>query len=248
MSQVLWFIPTLFWMWMIYDCVRNDPEKNTWLWILIFLNVPGAIIYFLVRRLPLIDLPIPNYVKRWMRRRELWNAEAAAMNIGKAHQFVALGNLLCDLELFDRARNAYETALEKEPFNPQALWGTASLAMKNKNFETAKSHLETLLKLDPEYKYGDASLAYGKTLLALEELEAARVHLEKHLKLWKKPEAYLMLAKIHAKQGNSQEACRLVEMMLCNLRGSPEYHYRRNLHVVRDAQKFLRKFRYSPKG
>ncbi len=243
MLQVLWFIPTLFWMWMIYDCVRNDPDKNTWLWILIFLNVPGAIIYFLVRRLPLIDLPVPNYFSRWMRRRELWNAEAAAMNIGKAHQYVILGNLLCDLELFDRAADAYNTALEQEPSNAQALWGVASVEMKNKDFESAKWHLETLLKLEPEYKYGEASLAYGKTLLALQEFDAAKEHLEKHLQFWRKPEAYLMLAKIHAQQGNTQDARNLLEVMLRNLRGSPEYHYRRNLHLVREAKKLLRKLR-----
>ena len=228
---------------MIYDCVRNDPEQKTWLWILIFLNVPGAIIYFLVRRLPLIDFPVPNYFQRWMRRRELWNAEAAAMNIGKAHQFVILGNLLCDLELFDRAADAYKTALEKEPSNAQALWGIASVEMKNKNFESAKRHLETLLKLESDYNYGEASLSYGKTLLALQELDAAKVHLEKHLHLWRKPEAYLMLAKIHEQQGNTQEARNLVEVMLRNLRGSPEYHYRRNLHLVREAKKLLRKLR-----
>lgn len=241
MRQVLWFIPTFFWMWMIYDCVRNEPEKNTWLWILIFLNVPGAIIYFLVRRLPLIDLPVPNYFSRWMRRHELWSAEAAAMNIGKAHQFMLLGNLLYDLELFERAENAYKTALEKEPSNTQALWGVALIEMKNQDFEGAKRHLETLLKLDSDYKYGEASLAYGKTLMALQDLDAAQVHLEKHLQLWKKSEAYLMLAKIKAQQGNTQEARNLVEVMLCNLRGSPEYHYRRNLHLVREAKSFLRK-------
>lgn len=243
MTQVLWSIPTLFWMWMIYDCVRNDPDKNTWLWILIFLNVPGGIIYFLVRRLPLINLPVPNYFSRWRRRRELWNAEAAAMNIGNAHQYVILGNLLCDLELFDRAADAYNTALEQESSNAQALWGVASVEMKNEDFESANRHLETLLKLEPEYKYGEASLAYVKTLLALHKFDAAKEHLEKHLQFWRNPEAYLMLAKIHAQQGNTQDARNLVEVMLRNLRGSPEYHYRRNLHLVREAKKLLRKLR-----
>ena len=228
---------------MIYDCVRNDPEKNIWIWILIFLNVPGAIIYFLVRRLPLMNLPIPNYFTRWTRRREIWNAEAAAMNIGKAHQFVRLGNLLYDLKLFERATKAYETALEKEADNTQALWGIASIETKNKNFKNAKGHLEKLLKLDPEYKYGDASLLYIKTLLALGETDIAKVELEGNIKSWGKPEAYLMIAEIQGKQGHIEEAKNHIETMLRKLRGSPQYHYRRNQHLVRKAQKLLKTFK-----
>ncbi|MGK7875275.1 MAG: tetratricopeptide repeat protein [Xenococcaceae cyanobacterium] len=243
MLELLWLLPTIFWMWMIYDCVRNDPEKNTWLWILIFLNVPGAVIYFLVRRLPLIDLPIPNYFNRWTRRREVWNAEAAAMNIGKAHQFVLLGNLLFELELFHRAADAYNTALEKEPNNIQALWGAASIDTKNQNFESAKRHLEKLLELEPESKYGEASLLYIKTLLSLQERDAARVQLEENIKSWAKPEAYLMMAEIQAEQGNIQEARSHLEIMLRKLRGSPQFHYRRNQHLVRKANKLLRTLR-----
>jgi hypothetical protein len=93
MVQVLAFMTTGFWMLMIFDCVRNDPERNTWIWILIFLNFPGAVIYFLVRRLPQMNLPVPNYFKRWANRQQLWSAEAAVRHIGKAHQYVMLGNL-----------------------------------------------------------------------------------------------------------------------------------------------------------
>jgi len=225
---------------MIYECLRNDPERQIWIWLLIFLNFPGAVIYFLIRRLPHLNLPIPNYFARWTRNQELWQAEAAAINIGKAHQFVILGNLLYDVQRFERAANAYETALEKEPANDQALWGFARVALKQKNFEVAKTHLEKLLKIDPEYRQGDASLAYIETLLALQESDEAQTQLEEHLKYWRKSEAYLLLAEILAKKGEKQEARRHLQTMLHNLQGSPQYYYRQKQHLVRKGRKLLK--------
>lgn len=240
MSYFLWLLPTIFWIWAIIDCLTNDPERNTWIWLLIFLHFPGAVIYFIVRRLPNLNLPIPNYFSRWTRRQELWNAEAAAINIGKAHQFVLLGNLLYDLDRLERAENAYETALEKEPDNDQALWGAAQVAMRHNNFAKAKTHLETLLKIDREYKQGDASLAYIKTLLALQETDTAQEQLEEHLKYWRKSEAYFLLAEILAKKGQRKEARNHVETMLRNLQGSPSYYYRKHQHLVRKGRKLLK--------
>lgn len=229
-----------FWLLMIYDCVKNDPEKNTWLWLLIFLNVPGAIIYFLVRRLPQMDLPVNKYFGRWTRSRELWIAEANTRTIGKAHQFIIYGNLLCDVQMFDKAEEAYKTALEKEPKNLEALWGVALVAMQKNNFVVAKEHLQQLLALKDDYKYGDASLAYGQTLMELQDIEAAKPHLEKHLRSWGHPEAYMSLANILIKEGNSQEAARYLETMLSRIKASSYFHYRKNQHWVRKGEKLLR--------
>lgn len=240
MTQFIFFFTTVFWLLMIYDCVRNDPQKNQWLYLLIFLNFPGAVIYFLVRRLPQIDLPLPRYFARWTQRRELWMAEADARNIGKAHQYAVLGNLLCDMGIFDRAEVAYNTALEKEPKNIQALWGAAFIDMQNKKFTNAKEHLENLLKLEPEYKYGEASLAYGKVLVELQEKEAAKIHLQKHIKQWGHPEAYIMLATILSEEGDRSSACGHLETMIARVRGSSYYHYKRNRHWVTKGKKLLK--------
>src|SRR5882757_6703515 len=35
------------WVWMLIHCIRHDPERNLWLWILFIGNVPAALIYFL---------------------------------------------------------------------------------------------------------------------------------------------------------------------------------------------------------
>ncbi len=240
MIPVVTLIASGFWMLMIFDCVRNDPEKGTWLWILILLNIPGAVIYFLVRRLPYLHIPMPAQVKRWTYRSKLWDAEAAAKNIGNAHQFVALGNVLAESHQLDRALNAYDQALAKEPKNPHALWGTASIEMRRKRFADAKQRLETLLEEDLDYKFGEASLVYGTALYELEDWTAAKAHLQDDMKRWSHPEASLMLAKIQVQDGERDAAKENLEMMMFKLKASPRFHYRKKQHLFRQAQRMLK--------
>ena len=43
-----------FWIWMLIDCVKNEPsegnEKIIWILIIIFTHFIGALIYYFVRR------------------------------------------------------------------------------------------------------------------------------------------------------------------------------------------------------
>jgi hypothetical protein len=44
---------TVFWIWMIIDCASYEPsgaDKIVWILIILFGNIIGAGIYFLVRR------------------------------------------------------------------------------------------------------------------------------------------------------------------------------------------------------
>lgn len=235
-----WILTTGFWIWMILDCVQNERDRQLWIYILIFTNAPGALVYFIARWLPRANIPVPKYFSRNKRERELWMAESEARNIGKAHQFVKLGTILCDLGMFDKAEDAYKQALEKESNNIQALWGAASIDLRNKKFESAKKHLETLLKVAPDHKYGDASLAYGRTLFMLKDFDTARPHLEKHIKDWAHPEAYIILAEILSKQGDTKDARICIETMLTKLKGASYYYYKQNRHFVGRGEKLLK--------
>jgi hypothetical protein len=45
---------TIFWIWMLVDCVRNEPsegnDKIVWMLIIVFLHFIGGLIYYFVRR------------------------------------------------------------------------------------------------------------------------------------------------------------------------------------------------------
>lgn len=232
-------VPFGFWMLMIFDCLRHDPDRQVWLWLLLFFSVPAACVYFVARWLPRSNLHLVPPLARWTRRQDLWNAESAANNIGKAHQFVQLGNVLNDRREFDRAAIAYATALEKEPENQPALWGLAAVERALKQFESAKTHLQTLLKLQPDFKYGDASLAYAQTLFALGEVAATKQHLEQHFKSWSQPEAHILMAQICQQEGDLATARQSLETMLSKVRGGPAYYYKRNRRAIGQAERLL---------
>ncbi|MEY4190121.1 MAG: Phospholipase D-nuclease N-terminal [Planctomycetota bacterium] len=44
--------PTIFWLYMLVQCIKNprlkDSEKAFWILIILFLNVVGAILYYFV--------------------------------------------------------------------------------------------------------------------------------------------------------------------------------------------------------
>ena len=45
---------TVFWIWMIIDCATKELSEGTdkivWILVIIFAHLPGALIYFFVRR------------------------------------------------------------------------------------------------------------------------------------------------------------------------------------------------------
>jgi tetratricopeptide (TPR) repeat protein len=235
------FATTGFWMLMIFDCVRNEPKGSSWLWLLIMLNIPGAFIYFVARKLPYLDIPVPNFFKRWTMKDALWNAEAGVANIGKSHQYVTLGNVLMEMGNLDRALECYREAIHKEPGNTHALWGCATIEMQRKNFDLARSYLQELLDRDADYKRGEASLLYGKALYELKQWPTAKEHLDLDVKRWSHSESFLLLAKIAMNAyGDSVAAKQYLETMLARLKASPRYNYRKNQHLVRSAQKMLK--------
>jgi hypothetical protein len=242
-NSIVAFAMSGFWMLMIFDCIRNERDRQTWLWLLIFLNVPGAFIYFIARVLPRLNVPMFPLFKRWTLKQQLWNAEAAVRNIGKSHQHVALANLLLELREWEQAKDHFQQALAKEPLNTDALWGIAVIEMKQKQFDAAKEHLRSLLKKDPKARYGDASLHYGKVLCELQEWNAATLHLKADIKEWSHPEASLLLAQIQIQQGQRDEAREVLDQMLFKVKASPTFHYNRHRAVIHKAEKLFKTLR-----
>jgi hypothetical protein len=235
------FATTGFWMLMIFDCVRHEPKGSSWLWLLIVLNFPGAVIYFITKKLPDLNLPIPNFLKQWTMKDALWNAEAGVANIGKSHQYVTLGNILTEMGKIDRAAECYQQAIQKESTNTNALWGCAMIAMERKNFDLARGYLQNLLKLDRDYKRGEASLLYGKSLYELQDWSAAKAHLDLDVKQWSHAESFLLLAKIAINHDGDRAAAKTyLETMVARLKASPRFNYRRNQRLIRSAQKMLK--------
>jgi hypothetical protein len=229
-----------FWLWMLIDCMKAEGPRSEWRYILFFGNIAGAIAYFIVRWLPNNPQLTPNFMRRWGSKQKLWNAKAAARNIGNAYQFAILGDVQLEMGDLPAAQEAYQTAIGKDANNTVALWGLARIAHSSKDFTGAKTHLTHLLKLEPEARFGEASLLYGKTLFELQEWEAAKPHFEYDIRQWSHPESSLMLATMLQQSGDKEAARDRLESMLARVEASPMYHHRKHQPTLRKARKMLK--------
>ncbi len=46
----------VFWIWMLIDCMRREPpesmEKLTWALVILLGSIVGALVYYVIRKLP----------------------------------------------------------------------------------------------------------------------------------------------------------------------------------------------------
>lgn len=218
--SAFWLVPFAFMLWMAISCLRKDPDRYLWVWIIVFVPF-GPAVYFFMRWLPNNDIRLPSFMRQWTRGRELDRLRTAAMQIGNPHQHIQLGDVLQEVNRHGEAGDAYSLALEKEPDNLQALWGAASVSMHFKDYETVSEHCKKVLDIDPQYKFGDVSFAYGNALSKLEMIDPAIEHLEEHVRRWPNPEAQYTLAYILADEGNPQQARDHLHAMLLGINSSP---------------------------
>ena len=205
----LWLFPLIellsvaLTVWMIISCIRHDSERSTLLWILFCFPGLGPVIYFFARWLPSTSFEVPTFLKRWTSGNQIRRLEAAAQQIGNPYQFIELGDALRETKQREPAAAAYRGAIQKEPQNLPALWGLANSVSSLGANEAARIPLESILKIDPAYKFGDVSLLYGRTLHALHDREAELAHWRTHLKRWQQPEALYSLAQIWSNDRNT---------------------------------------------
>lgn len=235
------FAALAFVIWMGIYCYRNDPERYIWLWLIIIFRPLGAIVYFFVRWLPGAKVKAPGFMHKVTRKRSINRLQIAAQQIGNPHQFIELGDALRETGQWDRSLDAYLKALNKDPKNPQALWGAACGQYHKEQFEAAHENLTQLLEIDPAYKFGDVSLLQGKTLHALGRLDEARDHLEGHIKRWRHPEAIYLLANLYADNGQSAAAHEQLQSLIMDIEASPSAIARKQSAWKRKAKSMLRK-------
>lgn len=219
--EVVGVLYTIFLLWMLYHCLRTEPDRYFWMWLMIVVWGVGPLVYFVMRYLPAAEYHGPAFLRRWTRGRELVRLETAAIQIGNPHQFVLWADALRDVGMLDQAATAYGRALAKEPQNLPALWGATQVAATQKRHTDVCQWARQILDKDPQYKFGDVSLVFGRSIMELGDVAAATQHLEQHVRRWRHPEAVYLLASLHARQGCYQIARDHLQALIHDINGSP---------------------------
>jgi hypothetical protein len=226
-GYILGILAQGFWIWMLIDCILNDPDKFVWLWVILLLNFPGALIYFIARKPVSMKGMMPPFISGFMRSREIAESEAAVRNVENPYNLAKLGDIYFDTGRVDKAAGVYYRALKIDPEEIRALWGAARVEIINKEPAAAKEKLEKLLKKEPGYSYGDPSLAYGRILFN-ERNKGALKFLEQHITKWGQPEALYMLGVLLIENNQPEEAKKLFENAILDIKGAPGYYYSAN--------------------
>lgn len=241
-----------FWLWMLYEASRRESDRSTWMWALIVAGLFGfrlsvllptfvAALYFFSQWSPGRNIRLPAGIRRLTTRRQMVQLETAAKQIGNAHQFVQWGDALRDVGQIQEADEAYTSALAKEPDNLPALWGAGQTNAALNQHEQACEKFRHALSIDSQYKFGDVSLALGRSLVASEREVEAREHLSDHIKRWRQPEALFLLASLESQQGETQRARELLEALILDVDGSPKGIGRRHAVWRSKAKRLLSK-------
>lgn len=225
---LIWLSAVALWIYLLWYCATRDPERGIFLWLLILMPPLGTVLYLVFRWLPQQRVRPPKFLRSLGRGKEIRRLETAARQIGNAHQFVQWGDALRETGRDEPAAGAYAGALEREPDNIQALWGSAQVSLRTEQYAEAEATLARVLEQDPEYKFGDVSLAMGRALIGSGQTDRALERLTDHIRRWRHPEAVYLLATLQVDSGDTESARTNLNELIMDVEASPKDIARRH--------------------
>ena len=101
----------------IVHFLRRRPE-TIWMYVILFLGPPGALIYILIEVVP--DLGLLRHVyDAFGRRKRISHLEAVVLENPSAGNYEELGDLYLEEENFARARECYDKAISPRTITPR---------------------------------------------------------------------------------------------------------------------------------
>ncbi|PWQ97977.1 tetratricopeptide repeat protein [Leucothrix pacifica] len=212
--------------------IMKTGRNTTWIWVVMMLPGAGAAAYFFIEILP--DL---------LGTRTGWKARKAVNDLISPNR--DLKRASNDFEMADTVENSSRLAAEhlaKEQFqeakalydkclsgihedDPHLMYGRAQAEYGLEEYEQVRHTLDTLIKLNPDFKNVDAHLLYAKNLVKLNEIDLALKEFEVLDETFPGPEATYRYAKILEGLDRDDEAEALFEKILKNAKLSDK-HYR----------------------
>jgi len=239
MGSFLSIIAILFLLWELYDCFENEPDRDKWLWIIIIGNIFGALLYVAMKH----EADLPG-LSRFSRRRELRNDEYEAQHIGGAYQYTVLGNIQTELGDWKKAKISFETALEKDSKDSDALWGLANAYQRKEDFASALPFLERLVNLNPTYKIWEGFVMQARALYELKRFDEAQRVLDQYKGI--APLADYLRAAILKEKGDSVNARKYLQRMLEYMHEAPLSEHKKYGQWVGKAKRLLRNLPADP--
>jgi hypothetical protein len=230
-------------IWMLIDSARRADADSYWFWVILFVPVVGAWIYFFVVFVPALK---PGRLAVWLRGRpSLEEMRYRAESLPTLVNHLALAQRLMEEGGHAEALPHLEAALKLEPEHGLVLYTLARCRLEQGHPEAATPLLEGLLARDPRWSNYAGWRLLAKARAAAGDAEGAAQACRELARLAATLESNCFLAEYLLAAGQTVEARAVLERALRDHEFSGTGRYR-NARWAREARRLLKQIEAGP--
>jgi hypothetical protein len=222
----------------IVHFIRRRPD-GYWLWVILLLGLPGALIYFVVEVLPDAGLLRQSF-KVFPRRRRIHELEAAILDNPSAGNYEELADLYSEEGQFARAKQCYDKAISARTDSPDPFYRRGIAELQLGEFAAAVPDLERVVSKDPQYDFHRAIGLLAHAYANAGQPEKAESLFQRAVQISTLSETYYNYATFLAAHGRNAEAREWAEKILAKKPTMPGYLRRRERPWFRRANGLLK--------
>jgi hypothetical protein len=221
--------------------LRRRPE-TVWMYVIIFLGPPGALIYILIEVVP--DLGLLRHVfDAFGRRKRISHLEAVVLENPSSGNYEELGDLYLEEEKYARARECYDKAISPRTAHHDPVYRRGIAAIHLNDFGAAVADLEHVTSREPKYDSHRAVALLAHAYANVGRAEEAEVLFRQATEISTLSETYLNFATFLVSRNRPHEARQWAERILAKTPTMPRYLQRRERPWFRKANALLKRLR-----
>ena len=240
------FLSGLFYPWgfllqglAIVHFIRRRPDTY-WIWIILFLGPPGALIYLCAEALPDLGL-LRGSLKMFPRRKRIRELEALVYDNPSAGNYEELGDLYMEDGRLAQARAAFDKAIAARSDTLDAFYRRGACALQLGDAAAALPDLERVVGKEPRYDFDRAAGLLAHAYAQTGQKERAETLFRQVTARSVASETYLNFADLLASEGKNAEAREWAQKVLDKKPSMPGYLRRRERPWFRSANKLLKR-------
>jgi hypothetical protein len=223
----------------IVHFIRRRPD-NYWIYVILFLGAPGAIVYLAVEALPDIGL-VGQSFKVFPRRKRIRQLESAILDNPSAGNYEELGDLYMDDGKLAQARAAFDKAIAARADTPDPFYRRGICAIQLGDATAALPDLERVVSKDPNYDFQRAGGLLAHAYAQTGQKEKADALFRQVTITSTLSETYLNFADLLVSEGQNAEAREWAQKVLDKKPTMPGYLRRRERPWFRRAKDVLKR-------
>jgi hypothetical protein len=240
------FLSHLFYPWglilqglAILHFIRRRPD-TFWIYVILFLGPPGALIYLFAEALPDAGLLRQSF-KVFPRRKRIKELEVAVRDNPSAGNYEELGDLYMDDGKLQQARNAFDKAIAARADTIDPFYRRGVCAIKLNDPVAALPDLERVVAEIPKYDFYRAAGLLAHAYAQTGQKERAEALFRDMTDKSTLSETYLNFADLLEAEGRNAEASEWAQKVLDKKPALLGYQRRRERPAFRRAKKMLKR-------